>query len=294
MNDQTKGLLITTIGVLAVVPDSVIVRLVSADTLTFIFLRGSLTGLVIFAVTLLQYRGKTLQIYKSLGRPGLLYAGLLVLSTFCFIYALRLTSVANALFIVSTSPVFAAIASRVFLGERFSVRMIWTTLFSLLGIAVIAFGSRGVGQASLLGDAIALCAAATLALTFTAARAARQQSMVPAIALGYTLTSLICLPFVNLGNLTLWDWQLMLILCVMFIPIGTSLLALGPRYITSAEVSLLLLLEAVIAPLLVWYIVGEDPGSYALLGGAIVLGTLFISNLIGLRKIRASQTLDQR
>ena len=286
MSDQTKGLILTTIGVLAVVPDSLMVRLVQADTMTFIFLRGGLAGFVIFAFILFQNGRDTAKIYRVLGRPGLQYAALLAISTFCFIFALRLTSIANALFIVSTSPVFAAIASRVVLGQPFSRRMVWTTLFALIGIAVIAFGSSGIGQASLLGDLIALGAASSLAFAFTTARATRQLSMVPATALGYALTCLVCIPFTNLTAVSTQDWILLTILGGMFVPLGTSFMSLGPRYITSAEVALLLLLEAVLAPLLVWYAVGENPGVYALLGGAIVLGTLFISNLIGLKRAK--------
>jgi drug/metabolite transporter (DMT)-like permease len=284
LSDQAKGIIITTIGVLAVVPDSLMVRLVSADTLTFIFVRGALASLMIFIAVAISNRSKTVQVYRQLGRAGWQYAVLLALSTICFIFALRLTSIANALFIVSTSPVFAALASRIFLGEPFSRRMVWTTIFALLGIGVIASGSSGAQHASLLGDFIAACAAACLAFAFTTARASRHKSMVPATAIGYALSSLACLPFVALQTLTPYDWLLLAILGTLFIPIGTSFMAIGPRFITSAEVSLLLLVEAVTAPLLVWYVIGENPGLYALAGGAIVIGTLFISNLIGLRR----------
>ena len=286
MNDQTKGLLLTSIGVLAVIPDSLIVRLVETDGLTFLFVRSGLAGLMIGLFTLILYRGKTIQAYRNLGRAGIQYGVLLCIATFCFIYGLRLTSVANALFIVSTSPIFAALASWAFLGERFSPRMIWTTIFALIGIAIIAAGSHAGGQSSLLGDAIALGAAATLAFAFTTERSAKSVSMVPATAIGYVLTGLICLPFVQLDTLSNMDWTLLILLGGMFVPLGTALMSLGPRYITASEVSLLLLLEAVLAPLLVWYVVGENPGEYTLIGGAIVLTTLFVSNLIGLKRGR--------
>ncbi len=286
MNDQAKGLILTSIGVLSVIPDSLIVRLVETDGLTFMFVRCGLAGLMIGLFTLFRHGSNTLQAYKNLGCSGLQYGVLLCISTFCFIYGLRLTSVANALFIVSTSPVFAALASWAFLGERFSPRMIWTTIFALIGIAIIAAGSHSGGQSSLLGDAIALGAAATLAFAFTTARASRSMSMVPATAIGYALTAMICVPFVRFDTLSQTDLTLLIILGGMFVPLGTALMSLGPRYITASEVSLLLLLEAVLAPLLVWYVVGENPGPYALIGGAVVLSTLFISNMIGLKRGR--------
>jgi drug/metabolite transporter (DMT)-like permease len=63
-------------------------------------------------------------------------------------------------------------------------------------------------------------------------------------------------------------------------------LVLGPRYLSSAEVALLILLESVLAPLLVWAVVGEDPGIWAIFGGAVVIGALLVSNLIALRRSR--------
>jgi drug/metabolite transporter (DMT)-like permease len=286
MTDQAKGLILTCIGVLAVIPDSLIVRLIDTDGLTFLFVRSGLAGLVIGLFTAMVYRKKTIQTYQNLGWTGLQYAVLLCISTFCFIYGLRLTSVANALFIVSTSPIFAAIASWIFLQERFSKRMIWTTAFALIGISIITLGSHTGGKSSLLGDALALSAAATLAFAFTTARSAKNISMVPATGIGYGLTAVICLPFIQLASLSGHELILLILLGAMFVPLGTALMSLGPRYITASEVSLLLLLEAVLAPLLVWYVVEENPGKYALIGGAIVLTTLFASNVIGLKRTK--------
>jgi drug/metabolite transporter (DMT)-like permease len=42
----------------------------------------------------------------------------------------------------------------------------------------------------------------------------------------------------------------------------------------------------VLAPLLVWAILGEDPGRWALIGGAVVIAVLLISNLWALRMRR--------
>ena len=54
--------------------------------------------------------------------------------------------------------------------------------------------------------------------------------------------------------------------------------SLGPRYISAPEVSLLILLESVLAPLLVWAVISENPGFWALAGGGVVIGALLVSN----------------
>lgn len=284
LSDQAKGILLTSIGVLAVVPDSIFVRLIEVDILTLIQVRAGFAAVVILAFVVLTERQNTLATFRGLGRFGMIYAFFMAIATLFFLSAIRHTSVANALFIVSTSPVMAALISWLVLGERFSARMVWTTVFALAGIAVIAYGSGEVAEAHWQGDLLALGAALSLAAAFTAARAGRSVSMVPAASLAYFGTVILVWPFTDLTQLSRIDWIYLAIFGGIFIPIGTSFMALGPRYITSAEVSLLLLLEAVLAPLLVWWMFGEDPGRYALIGGALVIGTLLVSNLVALRK----------
>ena len=44
-----------------------------------------------------------------------------------------------------------------------------------------------------------------------------------------------------------------------------------------------------LGPLLVWLVVGESPGTLGLVGGAIVIGTLVISNVLALRSDRPAR-----
>ena len=92
-------------------------------------------------------------------------------------------------------------------------------------------------------------------------------------------------PFVSPGAPVALQWHLLLG-HGLFIAIATCLLTLGPRYISSAEVSLLILLESVLAPLLVWAVIGEDPGRWAIVGGAVVIGALVVSNMVVLTRGR--------
>ena len=116
----------------------------------------------------------------------------------------------------------------------------------------------------------------------TAARQLRATSMIPAIPLAFLGASLVMWPIATPGPVFANQWPLLLAHGA-FISVSTCLLTLGPRYIISAEVALLILLESVLAPLLVWWVVGEDPGPWAIIGGVVVIGVLFVSNLILLR-----------
>jgi drug/metabolite transporter (DMT)-like permease len=62
------------------------------------------------------------------------------------------------------------------------------------------------------------------------------------------------------------------------------LIQLGPRWISGTEVGLLLLLEVVLGPLWVWWLLDEVPSRQVLLGGALIFLTLCGHSLLGWRR----------
>ena len=288
MNDQAKGLLITVFGVLFVVPDSLFVRLIAADALTIAFWRllfaGGLSALWILVTSGVE----PFRAVLCAGRYGLIYMIGVGCSGVLFVVAVSLTSVANVVFIIASLPIFASIFSRVFLAEPFGART-WLTIAAVVpGLAIIAYGSGEAQNASLAGDLLALSVSALFAAALTAARHARAVSMVPGVAMGYTLAAFLIAPFADPLSMP-FDQAPLVLGHGVTILISSILLAIGPRFITSAEVGLLVLLESVLAPLLVWAVVGEDPGPYALIGGGIVVGALLISNIVLLMRQRRAR-----
>ena len=283
-NKQVKGLVLTTIGVLAIVPDSILIRLIQADILTITFWRALIPGVIISLGVMIFYRKPTISFLKAPKMSGLIFIISHSFGTLFFVIAIELTSIASALFIISTSPIFAAIISRIFLNEKITYRMIFTIFGALIGIGVISLGSINSESIFAIGDIAALGAAMCLAISLTAARSASNFSMIPAVGVSLLLTSLCIFYFIEPFNLLYSDWVFILILGVIFVPIATCLIATGPRYITSAEVSLLLLLEATLAPILAWFILSEFPSFETILGGVIVISVLVFSNIIALRQ----------
>ncbi|MEQ9257600.1 MAG: DMT family transporter [Roseovarius sp.] len=283
MNMHAKGLLITTLGVLFVVPDSLYVRLIDAEPMVTAFWRGMTSGLIIL-VGLLAWQGTRGfgPVLRS-GWPGIIYMVLIGYTAPGFVLAVTNTSVANVVFIFASMPIFSAIFARVFLGEPISKRVVATMGVVMLGLGIIAFGSHENEVAHWSGDLFALSVCVAYAAALTAVRRLKDISMIPAIPIAYIAAALVLWPFVSPMPPMETQWHLFLGHGA-FIAVATCFLTLGPRYISSPEVSLLILLESVLAPLLVWAVVGEDPGRWAIVGGAVVIGALVISNLIVLRR----------
>ena len=105
-------------------------------------------------------------------------------------------------------------------------------------------------------------------------------SSVPAVAIGGFLSALYAFPFADSLALTAEQWWYTILLAGILLPIAFSLMYVGPRYIPAAEVSLLLLLEAVLSPFLVWLVIGENPGSATLIGGTIIVVALAINSAV--------------
>ncbi len=285
MSDHLKGLIITTLGVLLVVPDSLFVRLIVADPMVTAFWRGMSAGALVL-VFLLVFQGLSgfRAVFRS-GWPAVIYTVVIGTTTPAFVLAVANTSVANVVFIFASMPIFAAVFSRIFLSEPIQLRMVLTMAAVIFGLGIIAYGSSETQIASWKGDVWAVYVSAAFAAALTAARKAKATSMIPTIPFAYIGAAIIIGFFNSPFEAFELQWHLFLGHGA-FIGAASCLLALGPRYISAAEVSLLVLLESVLAPILVWIVVGENPGRWAIVGGAIVIGALILSNAYSLAKQR--------
>lgn len=291
--DHQKGLLLTTLGVLVLTPDTLLVRLAGLEPFTLLVWRGVLQALGILAILALMHRGRVLAQIRSVGRCGILLALVFTVSTLFFILALAHTAVADVLIIVAVAPLAAAVLSRSFLSEAVPLRTWLAIAFTLFGIALLVLEDLGSG--SLWGDLAAFICALCIGGSLTITRHGRAVSMVPAMSLAGVLTALVALP------LALWlepgtfvppapQLTAVLLMGLFVAPISFALITSGPRYLPAAEVGLLMLLETVLGPLWVWLAIDEYPGDLALVGGGIVVATLAGHALAGNRQRRAALT----
>jgi drug/metabolite transporter (DMT)-like permease len=286
---HAKGLMITASGVLIISPDGLLTRLIETDHWNMIFWRSLLLSFGMWLMVSLTKPNRVWQQYRTVHGPGLFMVAAYSLGTVSFIFAITHTSVANTLIILSSTPLFAALISRVILGEKIQPRTMLAILMVAVGIAVIASGSVNgdvATQAGLMGDLAAIAGSFFLACGLTFVRRFPRTSTFAAISCGGLLTALLMLPLASPLAISQADLGYLLIMGLYVVPIGTALLYIGPRYIPAAEVGLLLLLESILGPVWVWLALAERPGVYTLAGGAIVLLTLAINTVWALRHAR--------
>jgi drug/metabolite transporter (DMT)-like permease len=280
-SDHKKGFIITLLGVLVLSPDTLLIRLVDSDPWTVMFWRGLMTALAMMVMFVAVEGRDWRRRLGGLGAPALLAAGFFALNSISFVLALHHTSVANTLLIVSTSPLFAALFSWVFLRERVRMRT-WLAIFIACGgIAIIVSGSLARG--SLYGDLIALGTAIGLAGAFVTLRHNREINMIPAAALGHLVAAVFALLIAAPQALSSTSFAWLLLMGALVLPLSFALISTGPRFIPAPEVSLLMLLETVLGPVIVWLALGETASREALVGGTVVILALAVHSALALR-----------
>ncbi|PLX98266.1 MAG: EamA family transporter [Desulfuromonas sp.] len=285
MSEHTRGLLLTLTAVFVLSPDALLVRLISADNATLLFWRGLLSGGTLYLLLFFIYRKRLFSMVREPGWLGLVAALNIMLGNIFFVMSLRMTLAANTLVILASIPLLAALGTRIFLGETI-LRRTWIAI-TVAFIGILTLFSGSIGQQSLLGDLLAFCAACSWAGNLVIIRKLRPLNMIPVNAIGNLLVA----PFALLINaqpfaVSADDFILLLILGVLVLPIAYSLLTLAPRLLPAPEVSLTMLLETFLGPFWVWLIIHESPTLATLAGGILILGTLMIHTVIGMRKYR--------
>ncbi len=281
--DRTKGIIITVLGVLFLIPDSLLVRLISATPLAICFWRGLLGGSLLLFIYLIY--GLLSKDNKRLDftLKEILIILCIALSTICFVLSVNYTTVANTLFLLSTAPFFSIFLSYFLLGEKIRLKDLCASLIALIGVFIISLGSQVSNNtlATSLGDLFGIGIAIFTALVLTLARHGSSKLVIRSNAIGMYAVALLVLPFVKNFSVEQETILYLLILCLICVPIGSLLILTGPKYISASEVSLIILLQVILAPILAWLILKEYPGLSSLVGGIFVISAVLIVNLKG-------------
>ncbi|GJL82735.1 MAG: permease [marine bacterium B5-7] len=275
-----KGLLIVTLGVVVLSFDALLVRLAGTTPWNVAFWRGVFIFIALGSVLLVRKRGLGQGVHPVWGLS--IIGSLAGVGLILFPVSILHTSTANTVVILTSAPFFAALFSRLFLREKIPTRT-WTA------IAIVFFGIAGIFSGSLkagglIGDLVALVAAINFGLNMTLLRSMPNLSRVAITCLSGLVSCLLCLPLATPLNLPVMSMGVLAVSGLFQMPTAMVLIATGTRFLPAAEVSLLLLVETLLAPVWVWFILSEQPPLATVFSGSIILATLFIHSWLGLRE----------
>ncbi len=202
-----------------------------------------------------------------------------------WITSVTLTSIANSVILVQIHPIFVGVLGYIILRERQSSRSVLGIGLGILGIVVMIGLPSGSFPQEVLGNIMALLAGLALGAYLLLGRWLRQgvsisvyafsifsvatlvlfstalvqgKDLVPGPDLGREITILIIYGFsAGIMGHTLYNWAL--------------------KYVPATMVSLSLLGEPVLAPLLAYLILGESLSFLTLVGGAMILVGIYLA-----------------
>jgi drug/metabolite transporter (DMT)-like permease len=245
----------------------------------------SLFAFLFVGIVLLGRRISPLRSVLQAGGPGLISGLMWAIMFTAFLFALSLTTTANALVVMSVSPLLTALISKLFLSDPMPIRTLIASAVAAVGIALMFSADLSAHYA---GMAIAFLIPVAAAINVVVLRAAAAKlDLIPAVMLGGALSCLIALPFALPFSASSRDILLLAFLGITQLGLPCMLLVIASRSLLAPEIALLGLLEVVLGPLWVWIGAGEEPGAATLLGGAVVLAALAANELFSLPGVPA-------
>jgi len=275
---------ILTIGVIAVSFAAIFIRLAEeAPFLVIAAYRLCIASLIIVPVAWIRSGSEI----RSLPRRKIILALIsgifLTLHFGLWIASLSYTSVATSAVMVTTTPIFVAIASYYLFKETITRQTMLGIAISVVGAVIIGYGNWMIGPNPFLGGTLALLGALAvvgymligrtlmrsiglLSYISLAYGSAAVFLLLSALAFGYSLTGY---------SSSTYTWLVLL----AFVPqlIGHSSINLSLRYLPATLITIAVLGEPIGATILAIFILNETPSLSEIGGGILILLGIFIA-----------------
>ncbi|MDA7482736.1 DMT family transporter [Planktomarina temperata] len=286
-SQKTIGLTLAIFGALLLTPDTLFMRLSQLDGFNMLLWRGGLSGLAYFMIWLWMRGPRDLSNIWT--RNFAIIVACQTGNAALFSLAIALAPVIVVLIGVATVPIFAALLSRLLLGEALSMRTLITAAMVFLGLFISVLGSDDghlmLDLTTLIGAGLGLGVAFSLAMNFTIIRKDTDVPFVLAIAVGAIAAAGLAAVFATtLAWPPLPQMAAIALTGIFILPLSFVTLSYAARFVPSSTVSLIMLLETVLGPLWVWWGIGEAPSAMMLIGGGIVLTCLSVFLILEGRK----------
>jgi drug/metabolite transporter (DMT)-like permease len=188
-----------------------------------------------------------------------------------------MTTAANAILLQYTAPVFTALLGAWILKEKVT-RFDWTIIAIVLGGMFLFFVDH-LSLAGFWGNIMAVGSGITMSFFILCMRMQRSSSTIETVLLGNIATAIICLPFYFQQFPSLTNWIALSYMGILQIGISFIIYASAIKYVNALDAVLVQTFDPLLNPIWVFFIIGESPGRWAIIGGLIVLIAVTFRNI---------------
>jgi drug/metabolite transporter (DMT)-like permease len=271
-----RDVALLSVAVVGVSLSAPLTALVTAPMLALAFWRNAAGAAALLPVLLTRERSTLTGLHWRDLRSSVV-AGLFLAAHFAaWLPSLSMTTVAASTALVTTTPIWTALAARI-TGVRLPAAVWWGLILAVVGVALIAGVDIAVSTRALAGDGLALLGAVCAAGYVLAGARARQRLATSAYAVvAYSVCALTVAVAaiavdVPLAGFTARDWWLIAAITVCAQLLGHTLLNLVLSTVGPTVVSLAVLLEVPGALLFALVLLQQAPPLLALPGVALVV-----------------------
>lgn len=259
-------------------PDALLMRISGMSTFQMVGWRGLCLGLIFVIAWALTSKTWRYDLATLGSSTALVVIAFQVMNATLFPLGIAIAPVAPVLLGVATVPVWSALLARWLYGET-ATRATWIAIalvISGLTVAISDKGEAALDAYALAGAACGLGVAFALAMVFVTLRHNPRLPLLLVIGLGSLISGISGWTIIGPAQMTDGTVWAALLSALLILPLSFFALNEAPRHTTAANVSLLLLLETVLAPVWVWLGIGEAPSPRMVVGGAVVIVTLAV------------------
>jgi drug/metabolite transporter (DMT)-like permease len=274
------------IAVLAVSTSAILIRFSAAPSLVKAFYRVLFTVGLLAPIAVLRHRSAI----SGLPRRQLVAAGAtgiaLAVHFAAWFESLEWTSVAASVTLVQSQPLFVALGAFLLLDERLNRLIALGIAVAVAGMVTMTVpGATLTGAQPVYGNSLAILGALMAAAYVLAGRSLRQRiALVPYATVVYTVCAGMLLLFAVGDGATVWlgaypprEWGLFLAMAVGPGLLGHTVINWALEHVESSVVSVTLLGEPIGSTLLAVVLLGEVPGLWTVVGGAVVLSGIYLT-----------------
>jgi drug/metabolite transporter (DMT)-like permease len=208
-----------------------------------------------------------------------------VVMTICYVFAMKLTTAANAIFLQYTMPAWVLLGGALWLAERVTPSRVLAILLSLIGM--LLFFKDELDPTQWQGNILALISGIAFAGVVLGIRRDRDHNPIRSVFWGNLLTALIVIPFALIYDSSVFTpmFDYRSILGLLWLGIFQMALAYvlyvnAISHLPAIEVAILSLIEPVLNPAWVYIAIGETPSFWALIGSSLILLSVLLRALL--------------
>jgi drug/metabolite transporter (DMT)-like permease len=283
----TRGVVLVALSTVTWGSGGLFIRLLPLDLGTIVFWRGSFATIFIGLFLIYRFGSATPGVFRGLSAESYLIVVCSCAAVVLFPAAVQRTSVANAFTILAALPFFAAAIAWLWMRERPSGLTMIASIFALFGI-IIMLRPTTVGPNA--GDLLAILGTVAQGGMTVAIRRNPDVEILPLAWLSVALSAVVAIPLAeNLWSPSAINYFVLAGFALVPLTLGMMLYMIGSALIPSTLAALIGTLEAPIGALWAWIGVGEVPASATLIGGSIVVASVFCRLLVEQLQVRPSR-----